>query len=755
MAVHPARHANGTKTRGQLHPVADNNRAVIRARRVALVLLLGVAAVLYGWAADRTALEPYYAASVRSMASSWHDFAFGALDPAATVSLDKLPGAFWPQALSARLFGFHGWALVLPQVVEGVLTVGVLYWAVRRLAGPVAGLVAAAVLALTPATTALDRGNISDSLMILLVVLAAAGVVAAIPTGRWAPIILAGVCVGLAFWAKMIEAWLVLPALGLVYLVDGAGPLRRRVGQLAVGGLVAAAVSMAWMAAISLVPARQRPYVDGSHHNSIFEQVFDYNGFGRLGQQTPLQLLSGQQLGIDLVPRAPSGAGRLFHGDLGRDIGWLLPLAAVAALWGLVSRRHAARGDGPRAAFVLWGTWLVTLAVVFSVTSDVISYYTAALAPPIAALLGTAVATALPARGRTPVPTVALPAQTDRRHVATTPPEAIPAQATPPDVTLGATVTTPTAQSEASPSDAAQTDPTDGALTRATSTSTTPDGQATTEATPPEAVREGAQGDQEQRGDQGARGDQGLRGEEGVAGGPKAGLGPGRSRSWRVGLAVVVAASVVWALVLIPDQGVDRPGWLVPAVAVLGAVAVLLALASAWFDRRVLLGAALAGGMVAVSCAPAVASVELTAHHRSAFDTPFESPAAEATVDHTFRDTPASIGRLVPRLEAGQRGAPYLLAVQTSAVASLFIELTGREALPLGGFTGTIPAPTVEQLRADVREGRFHLALVGGGRDPRVLWITTHCLPLRGNGQLHDYYCLPSNATTTPRPHVP
>ena len=114
MAVHPARHANGTKTRGQLHPVADNNRAVILVRRVALVLLLGVAAVLYGWAADRTALEPYYAASVRSMASSWHDFAFGALDPAATVSLDKLPGAFWPQALSARLFGFHGWALVLP-----------------------------------------------------------------------------------------------------------------------------------------------------------------------------------------------------------------------------------------------------------------------------------------------------------------------------------------------------------------------------------------------------------------------------------------------------------------------------------------------------------------------------------------------------------------------------------------------------------------------------------------------------------------
>ena len=167
-----------------------------------LALVLVVAGFAYGWRAQSLPLEPYYAAAVRAMAGSWHDFAFGAFDPAGTVTLDKLPGAFWLQALSVRAFGVSTWAIVLPQVVEGVLAVLVLYRIVRRLAGPAAGLIAAAVLAVSPAVVALDRGNISDSLMILLVLLAADAVCGALADGRWWRLVLAGVWVGLAFQAR-------------------------------------------------------------------------------------------------------------------------------------------------------------------------------------------------------------------------------------------------------------------------------------------------------------------------------------------------------------------------------------------------------------------------------------------------------------------------------------------------------------------------------------------------------------------------
>ena len=149
-------------------------------RRSAVVAIAALAGLSYAWELGQDPLEPYYAAAVRSMSGSWHDFIFGAFDPAGTITLDKLPGAFWVQALSVHAFGYSTWAMVLPQVVEGVLTVLVLYRAVARLAGSAAGLIAAFVVAASPAVVALDRGNISDSLMILLLVLAADAVSAAI-----------------------------------------------------------------------------------------------------------------------------------------------------------------------------------------------------------------------------------------------------------------------------------------------------------------------------------------------------------------------------------------------------------------------------------------------------------------------------------------------------------------------------------------------------------------------------------------------
>src|SRR5271170_334227 len=141
--------------------------------RPTLIALAAVAGLGYAWGMNGAALEAFYGAAARSMSSSWHAFLFGAFDPQGTISIDKLPGSLWPQALLLRIVGFHVWAVVLPQVVEGVITILVLYRAVRRLAGPLAGITAAAVLATSPVTVALNRGNVADSLLILLLVLAA------------------------------------------------------------------------------------------------------------------------------------------------------------------------------------------------------------------------------------------------------------------------------------------------------------------------------------------------------------------------------------------------------------------------------------------------------------------------------------------------------------------------------------------------------------------------------------------------------
>ncbi len=249
--------------------------------RPALLAIAAVAAVAYGRGMAGASVEPFYGAAARSMSESWHDFIFGAFDPAGTVTIDKLPGELWVQALSLRVFGFHIWALVLPQVVEGVLTILVLYRAVRRLAGPAAGLIAAAVLAVTPITVLLSRGNVSDSLLILLLVLAADATSAALLTGSLRQLLLAGAWVGLAFQAKMIQAWLALPALAAAYLLAApAARLRTRCAHIALAGLVTVVVSLSWMTVVSLVPSQERPYVDGSPDDSVYTQVFDYNGLG-------------------------------------------------------------------------------------------------------------------------------------------------------------------------------------------------------------------------------------------------------------------------------------------------------------------------------------------------------------------------------------------------------------------------------------------------------------------------------------------
>src|SRR6516162_4728876 len=323
--------------------------------RPALLAVATLAALAYAWGINGDALETFYAGAVRSMSESWRNFFFGAFDPWGTVSVDKLPGAFWVQALSVRVFGFHVWAFVLPQVVEGTLTVLVLYRAVRRVAGAGAGLLAAVALAVTPVTILLNRGNISDSLLILLLVLAADAATNAYMSGRLRPLVLGGVWVGLAFQAKMLQAWLVLPALYVAYLMAApALSLARRYGHIAISLAVALAVSISWMCMVTLVPAHDRPYVDGSCNNSVFSQVFLYNGADRLDGKVLEQpgcsrpaAASGMTPATGGAPTVALGKGpaRYLAGSLGRDAAWLFIPAMVALVGILVARRRRPRTD--------------------------------------------------------------------------------------------------------------------------------------------------------------------------------------------------------------------------------------------------------------------------------------------------------------------------------------------------------------------------------------------------------------------------
>jgi 4-amino-4-deoxy-L-arabinose transferase-like glycosyltransferase len=347
--------------------------------------VLVLAGVLYGWGVTRAELHPYYTAAVRGMASSWHAFFYGAFDPGASITLDKLPGAFWPQALSVRFFGLNVWAVALPQVVEGVVTVAVLYHVVRRWAGPAAGLLAALVLTLTPVTVALNRHNLPDSLLVMLVVIAAALAQRATASGRLAPLLGCAAVVGLGFQAKMLGAWLVVPAFAASYLLAAPGPVRRRLKHVAAAGGVLLAVSGLWLTAVALTPASQRPYVDGTTNNNPFSLVFGYNAFSRFGSPGGSGLTTGSVV--------PAGGGSahwqlLINRADASQYGWLMPVALLVVACGLIWLRQAPRGDQLRAGLLMWGLWLLVGVAAFSLSNRVHAYYTSLLAPAVAALCG-------------------------------------------------------------------------------------------------------------------------------------------------------------------------------------------------------------------------------------------------------------------------------------------------------------------------------------------------------------------------------
>lgn len=385
--------------------LARRARAALTVPRLLLLLIAAVAAAGYAWSIDTAGLETFYAAGVRSMSESWHAFFYDAFDPRATITLDKLPGAFWIQALSVRCFGYSVWAMVLPQVLESTLTVFVLYRAVRRTAGTAAALTAAAILAASPVTLASTRGDLAEPLYLLCTVLAADATLRAITTGRRRSWYAAAVWVAVGFQAKMTEAWLVLPILALVLILATPAGRRRAALRAGLGIVLAVALSLVWMLCFTLTPASDRPYADGSKNNSIFAQVFDYNGTLRFGSVRangfkPLEppspaaeeiALDNLENGSGIYPAAEltkPAWDRLLSGPLAPDCDWFMLLAIGGAAASFVARRRAGRGDPARAATVLWSAWLLGYGVAFSSATGIQGYYLATLIPAVAALAG-------------------------------------------------------------------------------------------------------------------------------------------------------------------------------------------------------------------------------------------------------------------------------------------------------------------------------------------------------------------------------
>ncbi len=357
-------------------------RFLVCSHRIALGVLLAGTAVLYLWNLSVSGwANAFYSAAAQAGAENWTAMLFGSSDAGNAITVDKTPAALWIIDMSVRLFGLNPWSVLVPQALMGVGAVAVLYAAVRRAAGPWAGVLAGMVLALTPVAALIFRFNNPDALLVLLLVVAAYCVQRGIEkdAGRWW-FVAAGVAVGFGFLAKMLQAFLVLPAFAAAILVAGDRPLGRRIGDIA-SAAAAMAVSGGWyLALVELWPASTRPYIGGSQNDSILELALGYNGLGRL---TGAETGGLGNLNFDVGP------GRLLGSQMGADIGWLLPAALFCLVAGLYATRRSARSDPTRAALILWGGWLLVTAVVFSFMNGIVHpYYTVALAPAVGAVIG-------------------------------------------------------------------------------------------------------------------------------------------------------------------------------------------------------------------------------------------------------------------------------------------------------------------------------------------------------------------------------
>jgi 4-amino-4-deoxy-L-arabinose transferase-like glycosyltransferase len=361
------------------HDVAHVRRRRLLRERAGLLVLLAGTATAYLWSlASSGYANSFYAAAAQAGSQSWKAWLFGSLDASNAVTVDKPPASLWVMGLSVRIFGLSSWSILVPEALMGVATVALVWATVRRAASARAALIAGAVTALTPSAALMFRFDNPDALLLLLLVGAGYATLRAAETARGRWLMLAGSLIGLAFLTKMLQAFLVLPAFALVYLVVAPTTLRRRLLHL-VGAGVALVLSAGWWIAIAeLWPASSRPYFDGTTDNNILELVIGYNGLGRItGDETGGLGNAGFSSGVGVL--------RLFEGVSGGMVAWLLPAALIGLVGGLVALRKAPRTDLTRALLMLAGGTTVVTGLVFSFMAGIYhDYYTVALAPWIA-----------------------------------------------------------------------------------------------------------------------------------------------------------------------------------------------------------------------------------------------------------------------------------------------------------------------------------------------------------------------------------
>ncbi|WP_399885262.1 ArnT family glycosyltransferase [Streptomyces sp. BBFR51] len=351
-----------------------------------LLAILALAAGLYSWNLSGAGLNSFYSAAVLSGTESWKAWFFGSLDAGNFLTVDKPPLALMVMGLSCRLFGYGTWQMMLPMALAALGTIWILHGSVQRVWGHGAAAVAALVLALTPITVAINRDNNPDTLLVFLMVAGAALGLRAVRDGRLVPLLGSAACFGLAFNTKMLQGYIALPAVFLVYVYATDLGWTKRLRNLALAAVTLAVCSFWWAAAVSLVPASERPYIGGSTDGTAWDLIMGYNGLGRVfGGDGNMGGGGGGGGGFS----GTAGIGRMFNDALGGQISWLLPFAGIALVGGLVLRGKAPRTDLTRAALVLWGGWTALHYLTFAMAEGTMHpYYTTALAPGIAALCG-------------------------------------------------------------------------------------------------------------------------------------------------------------------------------------------------------------------------------------------------------------------------------------------------------------------------------------------------------------------------------
>ncbi len=342
------------------------------------------------WKLQDVARSEYYAAIARSMSSNFGNFFFGAIDPAGTVTLDKIPGSYWVPAVSARIFGFSTWAVTAPNAIATVALVIVVAITTKQLFGRTAGILAGAIVATTPIVVAVSRSNQPQSFFLLTIAIAGHFAAKALAQSSRKYLVITGAWIALAFHTYMLVAWALWPALIIAWFFTSGATLKKII-DLAIAGSVSLLLSLTWILIVALVPASHRPYIGGTYHNNPFEMVFGYNGLGRFTATTSaLSSATDDPTFRSFTPPfgGSAGLGRIFSVNVAGQIAWILP-TAIAAIVIIALLRVS------RPLLIFYILWIVTFFTMFSLVAGIHQFYTSSLSIPVAVVAAGAIALAV------------------------------------------------------------------------------------------------------------------------------------------------------------------------------------------------------------------------------------------------------------------------------------------------------------------------------------------------------------------------